>query len=389
MKIAVIQNRIVRGGRFHVIAAIVKSLNDMGIEPDVLTLKSRLDKKEVQKFYESEIKFNIKEILFDIRIPSDFHILFFNWLMKFYLGKYDLVINSSNSSFLLPRSKKIISYVHYPRKDRLHSPKVSIHFPDGENKRWLNPSHFFYNLSSLAYKVNNRIALNETITANSLFTKNAILNNYKIDEEKISVIYPPVWREREVDLNNKKNNKEVCSIGRFANDKRQLEQIKIAEQLPEFSFHLIGFASEKDSYFSLCEEYIQVNSLTNVKLHPNIDFKEMESIISGCSYFIHSMRNEPFGIVTVQAIEKGCIPIVHNSGGQKEIVIKDELRYNDITDAVKKFKDVSVMSVEKKDEVVKSLMNNSRKFSYGEFDNKLKPIIKNCLGTYNEHKEKR
>ena len=39
------------------------------------------------------------------------------------------------------------------------------------------------------------------------------------------------------------------------------------------------------------------------------------------------MREEPFGITTVQGIAAGCIPIVHNSGGQKEIVQDVDLRF--------------------------------------------------------------
>ena len=47
------------------------------------------------------------------------------------------------------------------------------------------------------------------------------------------------------------------------------------------------------------------------------------------------MRNEPFGITTVQAIAAGCIPIVPDSGGQREIVGNASLRYSGLDDVPK------------------------------------------------------
>jgi glycogen synthase len=44
--------------------------------------------------------------------------------------------------------------------------------------------------------------------------------------------------------------------------------------------------------------------------------------------FIHPNINEPFGISTAESILNGCLPLVHNSGGQKEIVPFTELRFN-------------------------------------------------------------
>lgn len=382
--VAIVQNRIVKGGRFHVIAAIVKVLNQLGIQPDVLTLKSRLDKNEINKFYGSEIKFNLKEISFDIRIPSDFHILYFNLLIHFYTKKYDLIINSSNSSFLMPADKKILSYVHYPRKDRLLSSEFSIHFPDGIKKSWLKPKHIFVNTAALLYRLNKNLVRNEVSVANSKFTKSAIDRNYLVKENDIEVIYPPVWRLKKNEEQFEKKKLMVCSIGRFSSDKRQLEQIKIAEKLPDYEFHIIGFANESDSYFNECKRYLAINKMKNVFLHPNIEFSEMESILSNSMFFLHSMRNEPFGIVTVQAIEKGCIPIVHNSGGQKEIVNEDELRYNDIDEAVEIFNklqknDANLISLRNK------IMKNASQFSYDEFERRLKPILVKRLELENEY----
>jgi hypothetical protein len=47
-------------------------------------------------------------------------------------------------------------------------------------------------------------------------------------------------------------------------------------------------------------------------------------------FFLHPNINEPFGIATVESILSGCLSLVHNSGGQIEIVPIKELRFNAI-----------------------------------------------------------
>ena len=67
--------------------------------------------------------------------------------------------------------------------------------------------------------------------------------------------------------------------------------------------------------------------LTNVHLVPDASEEERDKLLSSSTFFLHSLRSEPFGITTVQGIAAGCIPIVHNSGGQIEIVEDELLRY--------------------------------------------------------------
>ena len=39
--------------------------------------------------------------------------------------------------------------------------------------------------------------------------------------------------------------------------------------------------------------------------------------------YIHCAENEHFGITIVEAMAAGCVPIVHDSGGPREIVTND------------------------------------------------------------------
>jgi glycogen synthase len=40
------------------------------------------------------------------------------------------------------------------------------------------------------------------------------------------------------------------------------------------------------------------------------------------------MENERFGIATVEALNHGCVPVVHNSGGQREVVSNSDFRFD-------------------------------------------------------------
>lgn len=351
-------------------------LNEQGIIPDLITIKSNVKKEEAEQFYGEKINFRLKEILIDIKVPADFHILFFNLFIRLYLKNYELVINSSNSSFLLPSNIPLLSYVHYPRKDRLLSKKLSIHFPDGENKKWLKYSHSYYNIAAILYRFNRKINSNEKLIANSKFTKEALLRNYPLKNDEIKIVYPPVWKDDSDDKKDSKNYKMICSLGRFAQDKRQIEQMQIAEKLTGFQFHLMGFAKENDPYYKDCKHLKEKKKLSNVFLYPTVDYTEMNQIFKESGFFIHSLRNEPFGIVTVEAIANKCIPIVHNSGGQKEIVNNAKLRYNTFEDAIAIFENLATLDKTVFENWIENLTQNVRQFNYIKFSSELAKFLK-------------
>ena len=116
------------------------------------------------------------------------------------------------------------------------------------------------------------------------------------------------------------------SLGRFSPNKRQLEQIKMMADLREYELYLIGFKNDVN-YYNRCAQAITDFKLTNVHLIADASEEERNNLLTSAAFFIHSLREEPFGITTVQGIGAGCIPIVHNSGGQKEVVPFEELRY--------------------------------------------------------------
>ena len=62
--------------------------------------------------------------------------------------------------------------------------------------------------------------------------------------------------------------------------------------------------------------------------------EELASLLGQCQYGIHMTEGEHYGIAIAEMILSGCIPFVHNSGGQVEVVNREsKLIFNNADDA--------------------------------------------------------
>lgn len=319
-RVAFIQNRVQRGGRFQVTVEMLKVFNEMGIVPDFYTYRVRLNQEEIVKHYGANVEVNFKTIS-EPFMPFEWNIVLFNRQVNKYLSNYDLVVNSNNTSFGLRPDLNVLSYVHFPRKYRMRSPLKSIHF-DKVKKSIFDLGNDPFKVFSFLYKFDKTIAKNDLQVANSKFTADALKQSYGVSAD--GIIYPPVDVKC---VQPEKDSSKLVSLGRFSPDKRQLEQIHMMAKLPSHHLYLIGFKNDV-KYFAKCEAAISELGLSNVTLMPNASHEDRDKVLQSAKYFIHTLRNEPFGITTVQGIAAGCIPVVHNSGGQKEVVPYAELRFD-------------------------------------------------------------
>ena len=155
-----------------------------------------------------------------------------------------------------------------------------------------------------------------------------------------------------------------------------MEQIEIASLFPNLKFNIIGsitFSHSSDAYFRQCQDYAEKNNIKNVNFFVNISRSELISILRTSKFFLHNMHHEHFGISTVEAIAQGCIPIVHNSGGQKEIVPFRELRFDDKNEAIE-----IIRNLRKKNnaEMLSKLKENIKNFSEEKYKNDILELIK-------------
>jgi len=84
--------------------------------------------------------------------------------------------------------------------------------------------------------------------------------------------------------------------------------------------------------------------------------------------------NEHFGMTTGEAIDSGAIPFVHDSGGQREIVVDERLRLRD-GEFFAKFEVLSAASDETLSTIRWALNPHVRRFSREVFVTKVFPFI--------------
>lgn len=327
-KVAITQPYIIAGGRFEVILGFVQTLNALGYVPDIVCLDSAVSPADVEQKYGQNAKMTFRRLSPGLpwkSVPQDYQILIFNRILPRLAREYGLVIDSGNSQLYLPAADNLVSYVHFPREYRVFSEMPSIHLPHLPFARWSGRKISNRLLRAVYRRMMTKPAYK--VVCNSEFTRDCFLKMYPSTEGLPEVIYPPV-RTKLFSSNNVERENAVISVGRFAEDKGQLEILKLAEILPQAHFHLVGFAQKHD-YVNRCQAFMEEHGLKNVDLHVNAGFSEMVSILQRGKYFLHGLIDEPFGLSAVQAIAAGCIPIVHDSGGQRETVPADFLRYQE------------------------------------------------------------
>lgn len=368
-RVAICQPSIILGGRLSVIIGIARALNDFDIVPDILTTKVSFARSDIEKMYGKNVRINIRVDPTLLPLWGDWRILAFNARLKRIARSYDILINTSNSLAMLPSKSQVLSYVFYPRKSRIDSAFQDIHFPEVP-LRVLSVKGLSRLMLRRVYKEVRPVPEHAIVTMTG-FTKKALCRAYKDLSVNLPIVYPAVplsdfWCE------NLSRENMVVTTGRFAKDKRQLSQIGIAQHLPDFDFHIFGF-SGSSNYFQKCRDYIKVNQIDNVCLHPDASFSEMVECLQRAKYFLHTLINEPFGLTAVQAMAAGCIPVVHDSGGQVEAVPVSNLRYSKFEQVPGIFHHLD--SLARKDiDMIRSQLQSHVRSQYGEpiFDSKIK-----------------
>jgi glycosyltransferase involved in cell wall biosynthesis len=180
------------------------------------------------------------------------------------------------------------------------------------------------------------LASYDVLLANSQFVRRWVERVYA---REAVVLYPPcgaTLTERPA-----KDN-VILSVGRFfageGPNKKQLEMIKgfkrLYDSTPEaarWTYHLVGGVASDHAHVQYLEACRAEAAGYPIIIHPNAPATVIEDLYARASLFwhatgfdveeeLHPDRIESFGIVTVEAMATGCVPLVVNKGGQPEIV---------------------------------------------------------------------
>lgn len=126
---------------------------------------------------------------------------------------------------------------------------------------------------------------------------------------------------------NKIDLKKYVYIGRISEEKGVYELIKAFKRhlykYPEDELHIYGGSffknSKKNNYFKKCEKEIcNCNNIKMMGYLPNHELLEELKKYSFC--IVPSIWEEPFGLVLIEQMFSGLIPIISNSSGLVEII---------------------------------------------------------------------
>lgn len=174
------------------------------------------------------------------------------------------------------------------------------------------------------------------INTNSEFTKTVIESAWK---RPVTIVNNPLVSLDEIKPKKRKNN-VILNVGRFfrqLHSKRQDVLVTLFKQFVDENpsllktWKLVLIGSVEDQQY--LEQVTELSEGYNIEIHTNVSRKKLLDWYQKAALYWHATgygvnenqnphKVEHFGITTIEAMAAGCIPVVINKGGQKEIIGK-------------------------------------------------------------------
>ncbi|KEG14932.1 glycosyl transferase [Trypanosoma grayi] len=234
---------------------------------------------------------------------------------------------------------RIITYTHYPVITTIMTQRVESGEKRYNNRGVLARHHTlrmakvaYYKLFSCFYWWLGQFPV--LVMTNSRWTMRHIEQLWK--PKVPTLVYPPCAVSHFTPLSKPPEQRcnTVVSVGQFRPEKNHLLQLRaFARALPRLPADarliMVGGArgpEDKRRASELVEEAKARGILDRVEVRVDVPIAEVGELLTSCSVGLHTMEDEHFGIVIVEFIACGCIPLGHNSGG----VCLDIIRSTDI-----------------------------------------------------------
>jgi glycosyltransferase involved in cell wall biosynthesis len=230
--------------------------------------------------------------------------------------KPDVIIGADTEPCIMFDLKvKKIFYTHFPTELKIHA--RSLIYKMYRSIFWQK----HYN----ALKELDFIACNSEYTRNITYM---LWNNIQPNKNKYVVIYPCINTKKFANKLNKDFNR-ICYVGRLDKNKGinyVLDAFReISKCVPNSKLDIVG--GVKGSHYA--EKYYpelmsNVKNMDNVRIRRDVPDNVIVETLSKSRCLISYNPFEHFGIVPVEAMAAGCIPIVAEGGGQRETIIHGE-----------------------------------------------------------------
>jgi glycosyltransferase involved in cell wall biosynthesis len=212
------------------------------------------------------------------------------------------------------------------------------------------------------------------------FEEELLKKIYEGPYKKIDIFVERHWHSKLLRLSPNLDKKRIIFIGSGPDSYYKGIDIlsNVAQELKDFEFIIIG--EKWDNFISLNKDKIP----KNLKFIGKKNHEEIYKILKEGGMYLHLGRGEAFGIVIIEAMSAGIIPIISELTGAKEAVEKVDKRLIvplEKEEVIKRIMEINSLDDYKKESLSKKCKKISKEF---EEKKRLKEFKKNFLNLLDE-----
>ena len=217
------------------------------------------------------------------------------------------------------------------------------------------------------------------ILVNSEFSKKSIRMAYP--KEELNIVYLGVDTHKFTSNKNRTNRKipYMISVGKLHKRKNFDFQIKALKEIikkKKVVLRIVGAGPELENLKKISKDYEVENYVNFLGF---VNEKELPELYRSSDIFIFSAKNEPFGLVVIEAMASGLPVVVPNEGGPAESCIDNKTGFiykqNDYKDFSNKV--INLLKDQKlKRKFSKNCMSRAKEFSWNKSYKRLKTFLK-------------
>lgn len=326
-RVAIVGRLDTRGGVQSCILALIRGLNQRGITPDILWVDSPnralLDELNLRAgYYRLPMAISWKRL---DRMP-DFLSYLAQLLNTFHAERiaepYDFYYIFYNG-FLVPPGTPHLRYLSGPPLlPQLFATRPGWRGVPARTGHWLY-QHLLYRFFP-AYEVHR----GDHYVINSQYTARLFEEAHGL---RLPVVNPPIdVSSRSFEPGDLAQRDTITFFSRVAGYKRPEMVIDLAARFPHLRCVIMGSVPEqRAAYMESLKERARARGREDIVFLITPDNERVRQELARTRFFVFPALNEHFGMATPEAIASGAVPFVHDSGGQREIVPDERLRFSD------------------------------------------------------------
>jgi glycosyltransferase involved in cell wall biosynthesis len=219
------------------------------------------------------------------------------------LQKFDLVFSTQDPGYIPDLGLPVIQWGYFPR-----------YFP--RNFRRPLPNHVLGSMLETVRTLPLRLYYDNKISRIGLVLAISKYSMSYLDREwrrPSLLVYPAC------NMVEPRTKRDIVVTVARAHPSKRLELFwKVARLRPEYEFVML---LTKDSTLVEYSRELSDGAPSNGRTIFNASKETYHRVLGEAKVYLHLTENEHFGIAVVEAMSAGCVPIVHDSGGPREVVV--------------------------------------------------------------------